>query len=250
MAGGKWGGREKNRSLIKRVKIAYAEGADYKSELRKYIVAYRNTPHSITGKSPAEMLFGRKLRTKLPHITDVHNDDGESRDRDQELKHSMVEVKNRHRSFHKTVVGDRVLVRRENPSKIQTPFHHEPYRVLEVQGSLLVLESSDGRILRRNISHTKPYYISDIVVDKEDVLHEVARTPTQPVRPVEPYIQERPQHIQERPLKDFTQNIRPTVIQHDDPVTAETPYDGQYVSTPRASGRSTEVPLYLKDYVL
>ena len=57
-----------NRSLMKRVKIAHEVGLDYKVELRKYLVAYRNTPHSITGKTPAEMLFGRKPRVKIPHL--------------------------------------------------------------------------------------------------------------------------------------------------------------------------------------
>ena len=29
---------------------------------------YRSTPHSTTGVSPAELLFNRKLRTKLPQL--------------------------------------------------------------------------------------------------------------------------------------------------------------------------------------
>ena len=29
---------------------------------------YRSTPHSTTGLSPAELLFGRKIRTKLPQL--------------------------------------------------------------------------------------------------------------------------------------------------------------------------------------
>lgn len=84
-----------NRSIMKRVRIAHAEGLDYKLELKKYLISYRNTQDSITGKSPAEMLFGRKIRTKLPQIQDKHNEDLECRDHDSELKHSMVETRNR-----------------------------------------------------------------------------------------------------------------------------------------------------------
>ena len=143
---------------MKRIKIAYAEGVDYKTELRKYLVAYRNTPHSITGKCPSEMLFGRKVRTRVPFLADIHNDDFECRDKDAEMKHSMVESRNVGKQIHTTSVGDLVLLKRDNPTKTQTPFHVNPYVVREVNGPMLVLESSSGQIYRHNIHHTRPYY--------------------------------------------------------------------------------------------
>ena len=50
------------------MRIAQAEGKDWKDEVRKYLVAYRSTPYTTTGVSPAELLFGRKMRTKLPEL--------------------------------------------------------------------------------------------------------------------------------------------------------------------------------------
>uniref|UniRef100_A0A8W8P183 Uncharacterized protein n=1 Tax=Magallana gigas TaxID=29159 RepID=A0A8W8P183_MAGGI len=47
--------------------IAHAEGRDWKAELDKFLVMYRNTPHTTTGVSPSQLLFGRKLR-KLPEL--------------------------------------------------------------------------------------------------------------------------------------------------------------------------------------
>jgi len=35
-----------------------------------YVSVHRTTPHRTTEKTPAEMLVGRKLRTKLPEISD------------------------------------------------------------------------------------------------------------------------------------------------------------------------------------
>ena len=80
------------RSLMKRIQIAIAERKCYKT-VQRYLNAYRNTPHSITGKAPSEMLFGRKLRVKIPSLGQVY-DDIETRDKDSELKHQMVEAKN------------------------------------------------------------------------------------------------------------------------------------------------------------
>ena len=33
--------------------------------LPQFLLRYRTTPHSTTGKIPAEMMFGRKIRTRL-----------------------------------------------------------------------------------------------------------------------------------------------------------------------------------------
>jgi hypothetical protein len=58
-----------NRSLLQRIKIAQGEGRNWKDKLLTYSFAYnRTTPHSTLGISPAEALYGRKLRTKLPEM--------------------------------------------------------------------------------------------------------------------------------------------------------------------------------------
>ena len=36
-----------------------------KEKLAKFLIAYRNTPHSTTGVSPAQLLLGRPLRSRL-----------------------------------------------------------------------------------------------------------------------------------------------------------------------------------------
>ena len=50
-----------------------------------FLMMYRSTPHSTTGVSPAELLFGRKIRTKLPQLQEFTCDD-EVRDCDNERK--------------------------------------------------------------------------------------------------------------------------------------------------------------------
>lgn len=233
-----------NRSIMKRVRIAYSEGLDYKSEVRKYLVSYRNTPHSITGKSPAEMLFGRKIRTKLPQIQDIHNDEIECRDHDSELKHSMVESRNRGREPHTTKVGDMVLLRRENPSKIQTTFHHNPFKVIQVSGPMLALESGEGRIFRRNISHTRPYLPpSDAVVGAENS-EEMSRvdertTPEAVADPPPLSAPARTTAAEETETPELMTLPQPRSI--DDDSVPEI--------TARRSNRQSRPPSYLQDYV-
>ena len=55
-----------NRSILKAIRTLQVEKADWRKEIDSYLLAYRSTPHTVTGKSPAELMFQRKLKTKLP----------------------------------------------------------------------------------------------------------------------------------------------------------------------------------------
>ena len=60
-----------NRSLLKAMRAAHAEKRNWRTELNKYLLAYRSTAHVTTGKTPAELLYGRNLNTKLPDIGEM-----------------------------------------------------------------------------------------------------------------------------------------------------------------------------------
>ena len=47
-----------NRSILKVLKIACVEKEDLQVEFRKFLVAYRSTPHSGTGCTPFALMFG------------------------------------------------------------------------------------------------------------------------------------------------------------------------------------------------
>jgi hypothetical protein len=52
--------------LAKMVHTAVADKKDPRKVIDRYIMAYRAAPHKTTGLSPYEMMFGRKMKTKLP----------------------------------------------------------------------------------------------------------------------------------------------------------------------------------------
>ena len=150
-----------NRSLLKTMKVAQAEGKDLKQELLKFLLAYRSTPQVTTGQSPAKLMFGRELKTKLPEMRcerSIVNE--EVRDRDWQKKLSEKQYADAHRGAKPAQVksGDEVLIRNENKNnKLAPNFELEPAVVKRKEGNEIVVETQDGVEKRRSSSFVKPY---------------------------------------------------------------------------------------------
>ena len=144
-----------NRSLMKRIRIAKAENKDWQKEIQEYIFAYRTTPHSVTNLTPAEMMFGRKLRTKLPEFVSKQVDE-EVRDRDkiQKSKNKEYLDKKRNAKESNLEVGDSVLIK-QSGGKMDTPFYIEPYQLVAKSGNSCTVESPEGVKYKRNSTFLK-----------------------------------------------------------------------------------------------
>ena len=153
-----------NRSILKSLKIANAEKKNLKRELYKYLLAYHSTPHQTTGVPPAELMFKRKIRTKLPQLesvirTNPTKSDEQVRDRDQISKEKGKEYadKKRQAKYTDIHVGDEVLLKQKKHDKLTTTFEPEPYKVLHKNGSEVLIQSPAGVKYKRNVAHTKKY---------------------------------------------------------------------------------------------
>ena len=62
------------KPLTKAIRSAHVEGKTWRKHLYKFLLNYRTTPHSTTGFAPAELLFNRKVRNKLPQLPSGHTD--------------------------------------------------------------------------------------------------------------------------------------------------------------------------------
>ena len=52
--------------LVKTIHAAKAEKKDPRVEIQRRLMNYRNTPHPSTGFSPAELMFRRTLKSRIP----------------------------------------------------------------------------------------------------------------------------------------------------------------------------------------
>ena len=66
--------------------MGIVQGKYWQKELVHYLATYRTTPHTVTGVCSTELMFGRKIRTKMTELLEITVDDNELRDGDWEKK--------------------------------------------------------------------------------------------------------------------------------------------------------------------
>ena len=211
-----------NSSLLKRLQIAHAEKRDWKKELNVYLAAYRSLTHSTNGVIPAELLFGRKIRTKLPELSDVHVEQ-EVRDRDNEQKSKSKAYADMQRNarYSEVLPGDQVLEQQERKNKLTTRFEQGPYTVVNKHGNSLIVQSPGGAQYSRNTSYVEKLLEIGDTHDDTPSIPEMVMTG-------EPHKQDKPTPQQS------------VVIPEPNVVEPEVPF--------RRSQRHRVAPSYLKDY--
>ncbi|XP_055633393.1 uncharacterized protein K02A2.6-like [Toxorhynchites rutilus septentrionalis] len=132
-----------NRSILKRLRIAQELGKDWRLELSKFLLVYHTTNHSTTGKSPSELMFGRRIRNKLPSMP-YSIEDEEVRDRDEIIKEKGKEYSDNLRKARDNPikVGDVVYTKRmKKDHKLNTDYSSERFKVIKRTGAEATVKS-------------------------------------------------------------------------------------------------------------
>lgn len=150
-----------NRSLLKRMRISQALNRDWKKDLQHYLLMYYTTPHSVTGRTPSELMFGRTIRSRLPRWNgySVPRPMADFIDRDKALKErgKVAEDEKRHAKKNELMVGDKVYMKNQLPTdKLESRFKETDATVIDRSGSRLTVRDDDtGRVYRRHVTHVK-----------------------------------------------------------------------------------------------
>ena len=93
---------------------------------------YHSTPHSTTDISPAELLFRRCIRTKLPQLQEFSVED-KVRDCDSERKQKEKVYADCKRNVQESNIqeGDKVWLRQQKENKLSTTKTISTYICLE-----------------------------------------------------------------------------------------------------------------------
>ncbi|XP_033108460.1 uncharacterized protein LOC117110018 [Anneissia japonica] len=113
------------RTITKVLQTASIEGKNVHQALYGFLRQYRATPHSTTAKSPAELLYGRKIKIRLPSVEIVKQESvADVRRKDNEQKKKMKERVDVHMHTKQSNlgIGDSVLVKQQKTNVLSTPF--------------------------------------------------------------------------------------------------------------------------------
>ncbi|XP_055612924.1 uncharacterized protein K02A2.6-like [Uranotaenia lowii] len=161
-----------NRTILKRLKIAQELGQNWRNELQKFLLTYRSSTHTTTGRSPAELMFGHRIRTKLPQISTSTVEDEAMRDFDRVNKEKGKQYSDNRRGAQESGIkeGDLVLMKRaKKDNKLSTEYVNEPFVVKSKVGADTNIESVEtGRKFRRNAAHLKKLMDTTEVVNERD----------------------------------------------------------------------------------
>lgn len=157
-----------NRSLLKRLQIGNARYGEWKSELKRFLMAYNSTPHSVTNLTPNH-LMGREKRTKIPSMRDLEvtpvRENFVERDFDHKRKGKDAADMKRKATENDIQVGDVVVqknVIKEN--KLTTRFNDKEFKVTERHGPVVTVTNEEsGERYTRNVAHVKK------IPNKQDV---------------------------------------------------------------------------------
>ena len=185
------------RTIGKVIRIAPMQGIPWKQQMNIFLREYRATPHCTTGRSPAELMFQRRLNTKIPSAySTVISADKEVRKRDTEAKAKMKirSDERRHAVPSHIKPGDNVLCRQVRQNKLTTPYSKEPLTVTNVKGSMVTAEQNGYNITRNSSFFKKIHPMTqqdqlpppdyDLDPDPDDGNDQPEPAPTQPRYPV------------------------------------------------------------------
>lgn len=149
-----WYLKKNNRAVI-------SEGRSWKIELPKILMLYRASPHPVSGKSPAMLLFTREIRVKVPHLA---HDANVALDREHRAgcEWYLSPLENYHDAKQRAAphdfrVGDVVFCATIKPNKLDSTFSPAKHVVIKSQGRDIfsVVNVSNGTTLVRNAKYLK-----------------------------------------------------------------------------------------------
>ena len=140
-----------SNGLVERAVQTFKEGfkrlqkGSINTRVTRFLFKYRLTPHSSTGLSPAELMFGRKLRSQLDQIKPSLQRQAHKSQDQQRKSHDK---RSKARSFTQ---DEQVYVRNYGPGPKWLPGV-----VVKLQGSVLLeVRLEDGRIVRRHVDQLR-----------------------------------------------------------------------------------------------
>ena len=119
--------------------------------IARFLFQYRITPHTTTGLSPAEMLLGRNIRSRLDLLKPNLEQKVAEKQRRQQFDHD------KHSRMRQFSDGDKVFVKNQGRGETWLPG-----RIIESSGPVsFKVQLQDGRTISRHQDHLRKRFTED-----------------------------------------------------------------------------------------
>ena len=159
------------RTLGKILTIANLTHEDLQNALSKFLFQYRITPHSTTKVPPAELLYNRNLKGKIPSESNTRVDKHDlARENDENSRSYNKRYADDRRKTRENIikVGDSVLLKQKVKNKVMAKFNTEPCIIVNITGSEVTAQTKEGKYICRNKSYFKRIPVVSSVPDSDD----------------------------------------------------------------------------------
>ena len=115
--------------------------------------AIRSMYHTTLQATPGQLVFGRDMILNLHHIANWKSIQA----RKQDIINKNLWKENDKRINYDYAVGDKILLARQDASKVERPYDG-PYKVVRVHTNGTIMIQKGAVTMRINIRHTIPYH--------------------------------------------------------------------------------------------
>jgi len=121
------------------------------TKLSRFLFTYRSTPHSTTNMTPAELMIGRRMRTRLDCMLPS------LQDRVQRSQQKMKELYDRKTEDRTVLPGMSVLVSQVSRlAGVDRATKWLPGRCISLSGTKITVKLEDGRVIQRHLDQVVP----------------------------------------------------------------------------------------------
>ena len=145
--------------MVQTVKITLEKAKQSRMDDQLALLSLRTTPLDSHLPSPAEILYDRKMRTRIPTLLNTNNPkDNQIRKRMNKNSKKQQQYYNRNaKDLHELIIGSKVSILQENDTWLPATVND---KCTELR-SYIVKMQDDGKLLRRNRRHA-PHIIHQL----------------------------------------------------------------------------------------
>ena len=147
------------KSMRKAVRTSLVQDKNWSTKIYTFLLHYRATEHTTTGKAPAQLIYNSQIKTKLPQFDSIKTStDLRIRDALQKQRIKHYADRSKAKGYIKYKVGQKVLNLKRGKSQMSANWEKQIYQVVSQKGTALKLLSNYGDLVYRNVTHVRPYF--------------------------------------------------------------------------------------------